>query len=59
MTEKNNTEGREGNGAQPLGERSGLVSKSGTKAAGKRSQERAGPDGPDATVVGNIFKKKP
>jgi hypothetical protein len=55
----NNSEGRRRNDAQPLGERSGLVSKAATKRGGERSRRAAGPDGPDAEVVGNTFKQKP
>ena len=54
---KSQTPGRAENAAQPLGEREGLVSKAGTRRTGKKSREAAGPDGPDARVVGDTFTK--
>lgn len=59
MTEKPNTAGREKNEALPLGERPGLVSNKATERTGKAETCSAGPDGPDATVVGDTFKKPP
>jgi hypothetical protein len=53
-TDKAQTKGRADNAAQPLGERSGLVSKAGTKKTGKASQTKAGPDGPDANAVARM-----
>lgn len=53
---KAQTDGRDDNAAQPLGEREGLVSNAGTKRTGKKSRKAAGPDGPDARVVGDTFK---
>lgn len=54
------SKGRKANEAQPLNdERPGLVSESGTVRTGKESRRRAGPDGPDATEVGDTFKRKP
>ena len=58
MTRSENTDSGRANAAQPLGERAGLVSKSQTKKTGKRSQEQAGPDGPNSAVVGDTFKAK-
>ena len=55
-TDKLNSEGRKRNDAQPLGQRSGLVSDAATKRTGKLSRQKAGPDGPDAGVVGKTFK---
>ena len=57
MTDSNNTKGREANSAQPLGQRDGQDSKSATKRTADKEQRSAGPDGPDATVVGDTFKK--
>lgn len=51
MTQKNQTAGRKRNGAQPLGERSGLVSDKATVRTGKVEQQSAGPDGPDASYA--------
>jgi hypothetical protein len=59
MTEKQNSEGRERNDAQPLGERRGLISHAGTLRGGERSRRRAGPDGPDAREVGDTFRREP
>lgn len=56
MSEPSNSEGREQNQAQPLGERSGLVSKKGAERTGLAERKSAGPDGPDATEVGDTFK---
>ncbi len=54
---KAQTPGREANAAQPLGERKGLVSNKQTKATAEKEKRSAGPDGPDASVVGATFKK--
>jgi hypothetical protein len=56
MTGKHQSAGRDKNAAQPLGERSGLVSKKGTARTGERSTEAAGPDGPDAKEAAKIVK---
>jgi len=44
----NQTAGRKENGAQPLGERHGLVSDAGTRRTAEKERKSAGPDGPDA-----------
>ncbi|MBS0331168.1 MAG: hypothetical protein JSS35_00235 [Proteobacteria bacterium] len=54
-----NTEGRENNAAQPLGEREGLVSSQQAKATGEAERRSAGPDGPKAEAVGRTFKREP
>ena len=54
-----NTEGRKANAAQPLGERGGLVSDRKTKDIAAAEQRSAGPDGGDATVIGDTFKRSP
>jgi len=56
---RNQTPGRDANGAQPLGERSGLASEKATRRAGKASTRAAGPDGPDAKAIGDTFKRGP
>jgi hypothetical protein len=56
MGDKSNSEGREKNEALPLGERSGLVSEAATKRTGLAERKSAGPDGPDATEIGDTFK---
>ncbi len=42
------TPGRKANGAQPLGEREGLVSDKATARTAAKEIKSAGPDGPDA-----------
>ncbi len=56
--DKDNTPGREANSAAPLGERPGTASDRETERTGKTEATSAGPDGPDARAVGDIFKKK-
>lgn len=51
--------GRDENAALPEGRRDGLVSEKQIKDTGEESRRRAGPDGPDATEIGDTFKKKP
>ncbi|PZQ59962.1 MAG: hypothetical protein DI570_15190 [Phenylobacterium zucineum] len=51
--------GREDNAAQPPGELPGLKTREGRDATATRSRRAAGPDGPDAGVVGRTFKAKP
>jgi hypothetical protein len=53
------TEGRKANGAQPLGERKGLVSDRGTTRTGQREQQTAGPDGPDPSRAAQATTGKP
>lgn len=50
--------GRKANGAEPLGKRPGLVLDEAAARTGKKSRRAAGPDGPDATAVGDTFKKR-
>lgn len=59
MDDEAQTSGRKANAAQPLGERAGLVSEEETRKTGRASRRAAGPDGPDAGVVGKTFKIKP
>lgn len=62
MSDKRKTdqsEGRTANAAQPPGNTPPAESKSGRKTTAKRSREAAGPDGPDASVIGRTFKSKP
>jgi hypothetical protein len=58
MTDKNQTEGREQNAAQPLGERAGLVSNAGARRTAKKEVRSAGPDGPDAKDTSTAIKTK-
>lgn len=48
MSDKLQSDGRKQNAAQPLGERSGLVSDKKTDQIGKHEQKTAGPDGGDS-----------
>ena len=59
MTDKTNSKGRRDNEALPPGERHGLVSNKKTKRTGLAERKSAGPDGPDATEIGDTFKKSP
>ncbi len=59
MTDKINSPGREANAALPAGERPGLVSDADAKKTGQKERRTAGPDGGDATEVGNTFKDSP
>jgi len=51
------TEGREKNGAAPAGKPDALISDKDTKKVGQAERQSAGPDGPDATEIGDTFKK--
>ena len=53
------TEGRDDNGAIPLGKPDASTSDAAVKRNAGREQETAGPDGPDATEVGDTFKRQP
>lgn len=53
------TEGRDDNGAIPLGKPDASTSDAEVRRNGKRERRSAGPDGPDATVVGDTFKQQP
>ena len=53
------TDGRADNGAIPLGRPDAATSDAAVKRNAEREQQTAGPDGPDATEVGDTFKKQP
>ena len=55
---KDQSSGREANEAMPLGRREGDDTDRKAKAAGKREQRSAGPDGPDSREVGDTFKRQ-
>ena len=59
MTDKIQTPGREDNGAIPLGRPDASTSDAAVKRNAERENNSAGPDGPDATEVGDTFKQKP
>ena len=56
MTDKQ-TEGREKNGAHPGGKPDGSTSSAAVKRTGEKERRSAGPDGPDASEVGDTFKR--
>ena len=53
------TEDRDKNGAIPLGRPDASTSDEAVKRNAEREQQTAGPDGPDATEVGDTFKRPP
>ncbi|MCS6624552.1 hypothetical protein N0B44_16670 [Roseibacterium beibuensis] len=53
------TPGRDDNGAIPLGKPDASTSDAAVKRTGEREKRSAGPDGPDATEVGDTFKNQP
>ena len=53
------TDGRRENGAAPGGKPDASTSKKAVRENGLKERESAGPDGPDATVVGETFKRNP
>ncbi|WGM32853.1 hypothetical protein [Brevundimonas sp. NIBR11] len=57
MTDRDQTEGREKNGAHPAGKPDASTSSAEVKKTGERARQAAGPDGPDAGVIGETFKK--
>lgn len=59
MSDPKQTEGRERNGAEPGGKPDGSTSEADVKRTGEASRRKAGPDGPDATEVGDTFKRAP
>jgi ribonucleotide monophosphatase NagD (HAD superfamily) len=56
---KAQTRGREANGAAPGGKPDPLTSDEAVARTGRQSRKAAGPDGPDATVIGDGFKTAP
>lgn len=57
MTDRNQTEGRENDGADPAGKPDPATSSEAVKKTGERERTSAGPDGPDAREIGDTFKK--
>lgn len=53
------TDGRDRNGAIPLGRPDASTSDAAVKRNAEREQRSAGPDGPDATEIGDTFKNRP
>ena len=58
MTKKQSS-GRQANGAHPGEKPDASTSEEAVLRTGRRSQKAAGPDGPDASVVGDTFKMPP
>lgn len=58
MAEKQ-SQGRKDNAASPGGKPDPATSDEAVRRTGLKSREAAGPDGPDATVVGDTFKTAP
>ena len=50
------TDGRAANGATPGGKPDASTSDKAVKDNGRREAESAGPDGPDASEIGETFK---
>ena len=59
MSDDIQTEGRDDNGAIPLGKPDASTSDEAVKRTGEREKRSAGPDGPDAAEVGDTFKRQP
>ena len=57
MTDKDQTDGRTANGAAPGGKPDQSTSSRDVEKTGKHETKSAGPDGPDASEVGETFKK--
>lgn len=53
------TPGRDDNGAIPLGKPDASTSDEAVQRNAERERRSAGPDGPDATEVGDTFKQQP
>lgn len=58
MTDKQ-SEGRDDNGAIPPGKPDAATSDAAVRRNAERERRSAGPDGPDATEVGDTFKRPP
>lgn len=59
MGDQPNTDGRKANEAEALGDFTALGGSKAVEKTAEESRKKAGPDGPDATEVGNTFKKQP
>jgi hypothetical protein len=53
---KDQSRGRDENGAIPPGRPDASTSEADVKRVGEKGRRRAGPDGPDAREVGGTFK---
>jgi hypothetical protein len=59
MTDDLNSQGRKANQAEAPGAFTADGGKAAIEKTGRKAQKAAGPDGPDATEVGDTFKAKP
>lgn len=59
MTASIDRDNRRENGATPHGGPSPDIPERDVLRTGRLSRQRAGPDGPDASVIGETFKRKP
>lgn len=59
MSDPRQTQGREDNGAVPPGRPDASTPEKAVRRTGERGRRAAGPDGPDATEVGDTFKRRP
>jgi len=59
MTDRDQSPGREANGAAPGGKPDPATPSREVEKTGERERRSAGPDGPDATEVGDTFKSPP
>lgn len=57
MTDSPNSPGRRDNEAEKAGEFTALGGKEAIQKTGEKSRTQAGPDGPDATEIGDTFKR--
>ncbi len=57
--DREQTKGREKNGAVPGGRPDETTPEADILRTGRRSARAAGPDGPDASVIGETFKSRP
>lgn len=59
MSDPKQSEGRKQNGAMPAGRPDQTTPEADVQRTGEASRRKAGPDGPDATEVGDTFKSAP
>lgn len=57
--DRKQSQGREDNAATPGGKPDAATSDAAVKRTGEQARRSAGPDGPDATEVGDTFKRHP
>lgn len=59
MTDDKQSKGRTRNAAVPGGNPDASTSEEEVKRTGLKARRAAGPDGPDAKVIGDTFKSRP